>query len=73
MNVINAVLRNLFFFFPVLRGLWDLSSHTKDWTQIMAVKAWSSNHQGTLKNFLKNIVAHMSSLKKKKKHHKIKL
>jgi len=34
----------LFFFLAASRGMWDLSSLTRDRTQALAVKGWSLNH-----------------------------
>ena len=49
MELLGQILSFLFtFFFPSLlaasRGLWDLSSLTRDWTWALAVKALSANH-----------------------------
>ena len=30
------------------RGLWDLSSQTRDWTRATAVKAQNPNHEATM-------------------------
>ena len=35
------------YFLAAPRGLWDLSSPTRDWTQTMAVKAQNPNHLAT--------------------------
>ena len=43
-----------FFFFAMPRGLWDLSSPTRDRTQAPAVKAPSPNHW-TTREFLKAV------------------
>ena len=49
-------LKNYFFFFAMLRGLWDLSLPTRDWTWATAVKALSPNHL-TPREFTKIVIS----------------
>ena len=50
----------IFYFWPH-HCLWDLSVLTSDWTQIMAVKAWSPKHLATREfPILKNEIFNMT-------------
>ena len=45
MNKMGVGIATFFFFFLAeLPIFWDLSSLTRDWTQVMTVKAWNPNY-----------------------------